>query len=287
MPALVDEGVFEATWAVVESQVTVAAAALLMHGMFLLTFVLALFLLLRNHTPAQRVLLFTAIILAMFAIVQVSLDAALVSVISSVLQIQMKEGMTERVVGLLDAFSTIYDVRLGAFAINNVIADGLFLYRCSMIWSSSRYAPVIVAIPLLLILTNTAIGFAAIYLVLDIRIPFAFALLTNLVLFGLTAGRIWNKRRAAAALLGITAHRRYTTTLEVVLESSLLYAICDILYISSITKSVPPFGAFQNICWGSLAQLVNILPMMIVVRVALARTPPPASTVSTSYKEVV
>ncbi|KAJ7810903.1 hypothetical protein B0H14DRAFT_3880370 [Mycena olivaceomarginata] len=287
MPALVDEDVFEATWALVESQVIVAAAALLMHGVFLLLFVLALFLLLRNYAPAQRVLLFTTILLALFATVQVSLDAALATVISSVLQIQMREGTAERVVGLLDAFSTIYNVRQGALATNNAIADGLFLYRCSVIWSSSRYARVVVAIPLFLILTTAAIGYATIYLVLDIRFPFAFALLTNLVLLGLTAGRIWNKRRAAAVLLGITVHRRYTATLEVVLESSLLYVICDILYMSSITKSVPPFGVFQNICWGGLAQLLNILPMMMIVRVALARTPPPASVVSVSDKEVV
>ncbi|KAJ7853033.1 hypothetical protein B0H14DRAFT_793663 [Mycena olivaceomarginata] len=288
MPALVDEDVFEATWALVESQVMVAAAALLMHGVFLLLFVLALFLLLRNYAPAQRVLLFTTILLALFATVQVSLDAALATVISSVLQIQMREGTAERVVGLLDAFSTIYNVRQGALATNNsAIADGLFLYRCSVIWSSSRYARVVVAIPLFLILMTAAIGYATIYLVLDIRFPFVFALLTNLVLLGLTAGRIWNKRRAAAVLLGITVHRRYTATLEVILESSLLYVICDILYMSSITKSVPPFGVFQNICWGGLAQLLNIFPMMMIVRVALARTPPPASVVSASDKEVV
>ncbi|KAJ7782067.1 hypothetical protein B0H14DRAFT_3164072 [Mycena olivaceomarginata] len=287
MPALVGEDVFEATWALVESQVIVAAAALLIHGVFLLLFVLALFLLLRNYAPAQRVLLFTTILLALFATVQVSLDAALATVISSVPQIQMREGMAERVVGLLDAFSTIYNVRQGALATNNAIADGLFLYRCSVIWSSSRYARVVVAIPLFLILTTAAVGYATIYLVLDIRFPFAFDLLTNLVLLGLTAGRIWNKRRAAAVLLGITVHRRYTATLEVVLESSLLYVICDILYMSSITKSVPPFGVFQNICWGGLAQLLNILPMMMIVRVALARTPPPASVVSVSDKEVV
>jgi hypothetical protein len=130
------------------------------------------------------------------------------------------------------------------------------LYRCSVIWSSSRYARVVVAIPLFLILMTAgiylptagvflfdcfcsqfiesciAIGYATIYLVLDIRFPFVFALLTNLVLLGLTgmpvfahpdlgalreivAGRIWNKGRAAAVLLGITVHRRYTATLEV------------------------------------------------------------------------
>jgi hypothetical protein len=152
MPALVDEDVFEATWALVESQVMVAAVSpnptgfiplkqfirlrrscmvslsfvdlLSMlttsssQGVFLLLFVLALFLLLRNYAPAQRVLLFSTILLALFATVQVSLDAALATVISSVLQIQMREGTAECVVGLLDAFSTIYNVRQGALATN-------------------------------------------------------------------------------------------------------------------------------------------------------------------------
>ncbi|KAJ6562118.1 hypothetical protein B0H19DRAFT_1143619 [Mycena capillaripes] len=287
MSAIVNEAVFEELWALVESQTVVAAAALLMHGVFLLLFVLALFFLFRNHAEGQRVLLFTAILLAGFAIVQAALDVALAAVVSSVLQLCMREGVTKGALAQLNDFSMMYNVRQGTLATNNAVADCLLLYRCYVIWASSPYRRLIVGIPLVLILTTAGIAYAAIYLVLDIRIPFGFALLTNVVLLGLTVGRIWYKRRQAAVLLGATLQRRYTTTLEIVLESGLVYVAAVLLYLISISKSVPPYTTFQNICWGSLAQLVNIVPMMILVLVALAKTAPSASGESTAHKELV
>ncbi|KAF7342379.1 hypothetical protein MVEN_01826800 [Mycena venus] len=281
----------EGLYALVESQSVVAAAALLMHGILLLLFVLALFFLLRHHAEGQsiRVLLFTAILLAGFAIFQVVLDVALVALPNTVLQICMKEGMSQRAMSLLETFATIYNVRQGALATNNAIADSLLLYRCYLIWATSRYSRLVVAIPLLLILATAAIAYAAIYLVLDIRIPFGFALLTNVVLLGLTGGRIWYKRRQAAVLLGAAVvHRRYTATLEIIFESGLIYVAAVLIYLVSISNSVPPFTTFQNICWGSLAQLVNIVPMMIVVRVALSKTATPSDTAASSmHKEFV
>ncbi|KAJ7862002.1 hypothetical protein B0H14DRAFT_2741094 [Mycena olivaceomarginata] len=291
MAALADEALFEGLWALVESQSVVAAAALLMHGVFLILFVLAMFFMLRNRAEGQLILLFTAVLMAGFAIVQVALDVSLATLASSFFHITTKEGMSPHALSLMNMFSMGYKARQGILATNNAVADCLLLYRCYLIWATSSYARIVVAIPLIMILATAAIAYVTIQLVLDIRIPFSFALLTNLVLFSLAAGRIWYKRRQAAVLQDTSVHKRYTATLGVVLESGLLYVAAILIYVISISKSVPPFTTFQNICWGSLAQLVNIVPMLILVRGALAKAAPAPSDeevgVGSTHKEMM
>ncbi|KAK6988677.1 hypothetical protein R3P38DRAFT_276181 [Favolaschia claudopus] len=262
-------------YALVEGQSVVAAAALVVHGVFLLLFVLALYFLAHNHARGQRVLLFAAILLAGFAIVQVALDVALAGLPATALRRILKEGMTRDVMSMMEAFASMYRMRQGTLATNNAIADGLLLYRCYLIWAGSRYERFIIAVPSILIIITAAIAYATIYRTWDIRIPFGLALFTNLILFGLIAFRIWYKRRQAGVYLKQNAQvqRRYTASLEILLESGLLYVAAVLIYLISMSsgKVVPPFNTFQNICWGSLAQLVNIVPTLILVRVALVK----------------
>jgi len=103
------------------------------------------------------------------------------------------------------------------------------------------------------------------------------ALLTNFVLLSLTAGRIWRKGRQATVVLGAEAGGRYKHTLEIICESSLLYFLVVLVYL--ISSVVQPISPFTGLTWGALAQVVNIVPMMIFVRVGMARiNEPPANS---------
>ncbi|KAJ7196372.1 hypothetical protein GGX14DRAFT_700562 [Mycena pura] len=96
------------------------------------------------------------------------------------------------------------------------------------------------------------------------------ALVTNFVLLCLTAGRIWRKGRQASVVLGAGSGRRHNTALAIICESSLLYVLAVFIYLLSVVTQ-DAFAILQNITWGALAQVVNIVPMMIMVRVGMSR----------------
>ncbi|KAJ7159358.1 hypothetical protein C8R43DRAFT_994511 [Mycena crocata] len=277
-PMSANGAAFSFVWSMVKSQVVVASAALFMHGVFMLLFVLALSFLLRSNAQGKNLLLITSILLFLFAVLQVSLDVSLAAIIAHLLELKMREGITPRVVGLMSTFKTLYSVRQGALATNNAIADTLFLYRCSVIWASYRYAAVVIIAPFILIIASAAVAYATIYFVWDVRIPFLLSLMTNIILVALAAGRIWAKRREAAVVSGQSLRKQYGTTIKIILESGFLYVAGSVLFTISMTVSTAPYTGFQDICWGALAQLVNIVPMIIIVRVSFARKTPEAGS---------
>ncbi|KAF7292056.1 hypothetical protein MIND_01231700 [Mycena indigotica] len=247
-------------WVLVQSQGLSAASALLMHGVFILLFILALSYLFRTYPDGYRIpgrtfLRLTAILLAVFAVVQVVLDVSLVILIANVLTGKVTRGSAPRM--LMWTYRMLYLARQGSLAVNNLIADILFLYRCKRIWGTHRLTPYIITFVSFLIIGTAAIAGVTIYYKLNIRIPFGAALGTNVVLLVLTAGRIWYKGRRAEPLMGRRLRTRWRAAVAIILESSLLYVAANMLYMISQTRNVPPFTGAQSICWGALAQLVT------------------------------
>ncbi|KAJ7169253.1 hypothetical protein C8R43DRAFT_1121138 [Mycena crocata] len=158
----------------------------------------------------------------------------------------------------------------------SAITDCLFLYRCFVIWGSSPWTKIVVAVPSLLILTTLITGFY--YSFTDISgsaIPYALGLTTNIVLLGFTAGRIWRKGRQASVMMGPNAGRRYNTTLEIICESTLRLVVVALIYTISGNPGASPMGVYWAVSDfpddGALAQVINIVPMMIFVRVGMAK----------------
>ncbi|KAJ7451564.1 hypothetical protein FB451DRAFT_701613, partial [Mycena latifolia] len=106
-------------------------------------------------------------------------------------------------------------------------ADGLFIYRCYIIWGRNKR---VISLPVLLLLITTGLGFVTVYRnnisnpgaeIIDSRVGFTFAIMTNLTLTVLTAGRIWWTQRELA-IVGLNQSQfsqRYTTAISVLLES--------------------------------------------------------------------
>ncbi|KAJ7272629.1 hypothetical protein B0H12DRAFT_1091351 [Mycena haematopus] len=211
-----------------------------------------------------------ATILMLFALAEVSLDVACAAMFLKAAQIFERGGSSEADASPYQAYVHMYLAREALTTINNMVADCVLLYRCVTIWGPSPYTRVVTAVPLLLILSTAGVGLWGTFAVKSATaIPFAMALFTNFVLFSLTAGRVWKKGRQITVVLGAEAGKRYSMTLQILCESSLLYFANMLLYM--ISSVVGPLSLLASILWGALAQVVNIVPMMIIVRVGIAR----------------
>ncbi|KAK7048561.1 hypothetical protein R3P38DRAFT_2870122 [Favolaschia claudopus] len=149
---------------------------------------------------------------------------------------------------------------------NNAIADGLFAYRCYLIWGPP-FNKQVICLPILLLVITTVLGYVTVYRndlshpgthIMDSRIGFIFANVTNLVLTGLTAGRIWRTRRQFRTLVGEkTAIRRYTNAISVLLESGAAYTLFLVLVILALTfgrtATSGPSAIFPSIAYGAAA----------------------------------
>ncbi|KAJ7928135.1 hypothetical protein B0H13DRAFT_2311996 [Mycena leptocephala] len=98
--------------------------------------------------------------------------------------------------------------------------------------------------------------------------------ITNLLLTGLTAGRIWWTRRHLQVISEPKLVHRYKTAIKLLFESSLLYFVIFLVYLlidilgSPATIESPVVALFV----GASPQLMNIVPALVIVRVSLARS---------------
>ncbi|KAJ6587508.1 hypothetical protein DFH09DRAFT_1141235 [Mycena vulgaris] len=256
-----------------KAQLYAAAAALFFNGICLLLFSLAVFFLRQTKTQASSIFLALSVVLVLFALCQVMIDVALAAMFSQFVQgaIDGTEIAGPVLSKQVANWSHLYSVRQALTVTNNAISDCLFLYRCAVIWASSAYAKIIIAIPALLVLATMIVGYVATFVIsVSVNLPYSMALVTNVVLLGLTAGRIWSKGRDATLLLGPRAGQRYTNTIAIICESSLLYVVTITLYLITVNAQEAS-APLPNLVWGAIAQVVNIVPMMIIVRVGIAK----------------
>ncbi|KAJ6536071.1 hypothetical protein B0H19DRAFT_1270883 [Mycena capillaripes] len=255
-----------------QSQAYTASAAVVLSAICLFLFSFAVFFLAKMNTRLSRLFLALAVLFELFALSQALLDMALAILSSRIVNILLDGGSKAAVLSMQHTQVRISLARQALLAINNTIADGLFLYRCAVIWALSPYSKVVVAIPSVLILCTAVVGIDGTFSnnINSPWAPYFLALLTNLVLLALTAGRIWSNSRKATLALGAKAGHRYNKILEILCESSFLYFIHVLVYMIAIL-TVPILTPLPSLVWGSMAQIVNIVPMMIMLRVGMAR----------------
>ncbi|KAF7342846.1 hypothetical protein MSAN_02000700 [Mycena sanguinolenta] len=171
----------------------------------------------------------------------------------------------------------------------SVITDGLLvraIYRCYLVWG--RPSKIFIVVPVLLMLGTLATGYVTSYdedyssgpYHFDPRIVFTLNLFTNFVLMLLTAGRIWWITRAQHDVFGTELTPRYNAVIAIILESGAIYC-CGLVFqviALSIQDSFPTRVYFSH---GTAGQLVNIVPTLIVVRVGMGHAVAPVSGDST------
>jgi len=217
------------------------------YGIYLVLFCLCIYILLhRPHNLGNIVLLVTAIVLFTFSTVQTVINLVLGAADIDNINIP---------------YHQIFLANAEIFIFNNVVADGLLIYRCYSIWNKNIY---VVLVPIIMLIITSILGW-------DILLPFtpffALTLATNVVVTVLTAGRIWWLCRKARNYLQTDLQRRYLSAISILVESGVAYSAVVLAYIV--------FGAFESTnimqepIWEVLAQLVGIVPTLIIVRVGM------------------
>ncbi|KAJ7930389.1 hypothetical protein B0H13DRAFT_1858797 [Mycena leptocephala] len=253
---------------------------------YLILFAFVIFFLQKAKTRASRLFLILSVVLVLFALAHVVLDVTLAVIFLQVKQNLVDSGSATNVLSVFQTWVHIYEAREVLIAVNNTITDtvliSLKLYRSAAIWGSSRHSRIMTAFPSLLILSTLMVGLWGIFGIdTNTPIPFSLALVTNFLLLGLTAGRIWIKGRQATVVLGVQAGRRYNRTLEIMglvitgpnstqmrVQLAVLRKRARLLDRKRYTTvgGSPVTG----VAWGALAQVVNTVPMMIIVRVGIS-----------------
>ncbi|KAJ7787665.1 hypothetical protein B0H14DRAFT_2952290 [Mycena olivaceomarginata] len=177
------------------------------------------------------------------------------------------------VLGTTNLYGQLISAKDFILVTNNIVTDGLFIYRCFLVWG--RRIGVVI-LPMFMLLATTVLGYLTAYesesespYFIDDRVAFEMGLVTNIVLMILTAGRIWWIRRDARIVLRSAHVRKYDTAIAIILESGAIYCASIIVYLISDTLSSADGLLAFAIVQSAFPQVMNIAPMLIVVRVGL------------------
>ncbi|KAJ6460199.1 hypothetical protein C8R45DRAFT_1081186 [Mycena sanguinolenta] len=219
------------------------------YGIYLVLFCICMYILL--HRPSSRgntVLLVTAISLFTFSSILIVLILVLVTA-------EIEELANIASDRILNATYIIY-------AVHNSIADGLLIYRCYVVWNHDWR---VIVLPVMLLIASTACGFDVF---LDPTPQFAVILVTNFLVTGLTAGRIWWISHHGRAYLGEAAQKRYAFAILLTVESGLLYSATILAFL--IVISIPSLAyTLEEPLLQIVTQVTGIAPTLIIVRVGM------------------
>ncbi|KAJ7066237.1 hypothetical protein C8F01DRAFT_1122748 [Mycena amicta] len=150
---------------------------------------------------------------------------------------------------------------------NVTFADTIFIYRCYLLWGDRRN---VILVPGVLLVSTTVTGIIVSLELpgIDHRVPFILGISTNVVLVGLSAGRIISIRQSAVTLGSNVLQSRYSTVLAVIVESGALY--CFIALLVVVGRSVDHGDTVvYYAATGAACHAVNIVPTLAIVRTGL------------------
>jgi len=280
--------VFLTAWTSMLQDVCKSTIALFLGGIYLLLGVAAFYLFARRNTKGRVIFMCAIAVMLCLAIAELVLQIVVTSVsmrsLFSVVQDPETISFSKQ-----QSLKNMYDILVFAedfvLVTNNAVADGLFAYRCYMIWGPG-YNKQVISIPVLLLLVTTVLGYITTYAnnvsgkgshIMDSRIGFVFAIVTNLMLTGLTAGRIWWTRRELRVVGQDKFAQRYTTAISVLLESGTAYCSFLILVLLALSfgrmATSGPTAVLASLSYGAAGQMVNIVPTVFIVRIGLFGSP--------------
>ncbi|TFK48613.1 hypothetical protein OE88DRAFT_481964 [Heliocybe sulcata] len=170
--------------------------------------------------------------------------------------------------------------------LSNAIADGLLIWRCLVIWGSRRS---VVAVPVMLLLVETACGCALAAFTVDIYrlrlhtppseitpppkfiqlsgqkqkfeiVFFLSSFVTNLLMSSLIAFKIWRE----SSYITKMRSKRYLRIASLFLETGIFYSIC--LFLCAIFRLIGGSGDFAwGVTYSIASQIVGIFPTVIVL----------------------
>ncbi|TBU38076.1 hypothetical protein BD309DRAFT_972652 [Dichomitus squalens] len=181
----------------------------------------------------------------------------------------------------LEYYAQIWDplsiFKQALYATNNIVADGLVVYRCYIVWGHRLS----IVVPSIIMLIATSVcGYLAVYNFSQVHpgdnvfasniaewgtALFSLSLATNLIVTTLIASRIWWIGRQASSTLGRRHAVKYTNAMAIIIESGAIYSASLMTLLILYCQQTNA----QYIVYDALAQIMGIVPTLIVVRVGL------------------
>ncbi|KAK6991772.1 hypothetical protein R3P38DRAFT_3090856, partial [Favolaschia claudopus] len=242
-----------------------------------------------SKSSGRKLLLILASLMALLSTIQCALRIALVVVALRLLRDALLNGpiLATTPTGLNAArlFRSLFFSADIVLVANIVLTDGLLVYRCYCVWGHPR--KIFLVIPTALIAATVATGIVTAYdqgysfepQHFDPYIVFGINLLTNILISLAIAGRIWWISRAQRALLGPHSSLQHSAIIAIILESGSIYCLALILSMVSLSIEIQ-HPTISLTIYGSVGQLINIAPMLILVRVGMGYSSPSSPNVS-------
>ncbi|KAJ7443172.1 hypothetical protein B0H11DRAFT_2345285 [Mycena galericulata] len=281
----IDPAEFADFWDFVLPRVYGACVEVLLYGILLVLLSVAAYLLYHRTGAGRRIFVVATALMAVLATVQLAVRLRATEVAFVILRLAVQGKTPPQSAAAVQAakvFNTLFTASDALSTANVLVTDSLFIYRCFVVWSNNVR---IVVLPAFLLLATTVLGVVLTYENetygrLDIRAPLIMNLVTNLLLTFLMAGRIWWIRRGVtihleSAYAGSYNARTYDTVIAIILESGAIYCISILAYVVVVSVWDPLRDTDSiaiNVLGAALTQIINIVPLLIIVRVGLERT---------------
>ncbi|KAJ7612586.1 hypothetical protein FB45DRAFT_939358 [Roridomyces roridus] len=158
------------------------------------------------------------------------------------------------------------------FAGNNLLTDAFLLYRCYLIWNCRLWVivfPGILMIAAFIPALLQSLVLIEHFSLLKSLSSYLMATVTNMILTGLIAGRIWWKKHEVSHYTESyesILRMRYATAMKIILESGALYCTTSVLLIATTPLKTGPVWYFHSILFALGWQIVNIIPPVALVR---------------------
>ncbi|KAJ7640097.1 hypothetical protein DFH06DRAFT_630959 [Mycena polygramma] len=268
----------ERAWAILQARIAGICVQFVLYGVLLVLSCIAAYLLYYWKGAGRRILATVTSLMVILATAQMVLQIPniVLGLRIARLAIEGEIWPAPAAVEPTKVYDYIFAAEHALLVTNNIVTDGLFIYRCFIIWGRSAR---IAAFPLLMLVGTTVVGYMAAFednlgatRYIDSRIPFAMTFATNVVLLGLTAGRIWWIRRDACIVLAPAHTRKYNTAIAMILESGAIYCLTVLIYLILYTLSYQNSSPVTAVFSASVPQMMNIAPMLTIVRVGLGRS---------------
>ncbi|KAJ6530154.1 hypothetical protein B0H19DRAFT_1384685 [Mycena capillaripes] len=228
----VDSQEFDSSWDLTARISSQTGISLFLYGIYINLFVLTLHIVSRRQRAlGMKFLIVTSCVMAVLGTMQMAIILA-ETVITAQFIPKLVQG---QVLTQPDSISRLLAAQNVTFAINVLVGDCFFLYRCYVIWGCQRR----IIIPPALLMLSTFTG----------RI-------------------LWIRRAASHIGLNSAFRNRYNTAIGIILESGAIYCFAAILLVISFTLDVDIYF----LVFGIGQQLINIIPMFTLVYIGLNNT---------------
>ncbi|KAJ6535139.1 hypothetical protein B0H19DRAFT_1271785 [Mycena capillaripes] len=257
MQYTIDSDTFDSGWDVMMRFFLATGLSLVLYGIYICLFMLAIYTLSRRKIPGGKLLIGFSCVMAVLGTIQTAANLAITTIDARVIGQILRDPSLNGHISLstLTVLGTVLSV---TSTINNAITDSLFLYRCYVIWGFQRK---ILILPILLMLSTSVVAVVRnaqydekLDRILDIKIQ-------------QVAGRIlWIRRAARHVGLDNTFRKRYNTAIAMVIESGAIYTFSVIFLAITADLSLEIFTIGSAVA----PQLLNIIPTSTLVYVGLS-----------------